>query len=78
LNWSGSIEQIADLICLIYRRAYYDARSSDPADRARADRDPYGLELSVHKNRSGPTVTLTAHCDVACNAIRDVEEERAA
>lgn len=65
LNWSGSIEQIADFICLLYREAYYEERA-DKTPKAQFD-----LELLVHKNRAGPICTLHAHCDVRSNAVRD-------
>jgi replicative DNA helicase len=74
LNWSGSIEQIADLVCLMYRDAYYLQRSPSKEDRDRAFIDKYELELIVPKNRSGPTCALKAKIDVACNAIWDAPE----
>lgn len=75
LNWSGSIEQIADLVCLMYRDAYYLQRSPSQEDRDRAFIDKYELELIVPKNRSGPTCTLHAKIDTACNAIWDAPED---
>lgn len=76
LNWSGSIEQIADLVCLMYRDAYYLQRSPSQEDRDRAFIDKYELELIVPKNRSGPTCTLHAKIDTACNAIWDAPEDQ--
>lgn len=78
LNWSGSIEQIADLVCLMYRDSYYLQRSPDENDQHQAFLTKYELELIVPKNRSGPTCTLHAKIDTACNAIWDAPEERAA
>jgi len=75
LNWSGSIEQIADLVCLMYRDAYYLQRSPNAEDRDRAFIDKYELELIVPKNRSGPTCALKAKIDVACNAIWDAPQD---
>ena len=72
LNWSGSIEQIADFVCLLYRPAYYLARSADPDDQDKAHHVRHELELLVQKNRSGPIGTQKAWVDVACNAIRDL------
>ena len=74
LNWSGAIEQIADMICLLYREAYYLERSADRADRDSAAFVENKLELLIQKNRSGPTCNLEAFIDVACNAVRDTEE----
>ena len=71
LNWSGAIEQIADMICLLYRESYYLERSADEADQADAIRRQYDLELLIHKNRSGPICNIEAFVDVACNAVRD-------
>lgn len=75
LNWSGSIEQIADLVCLLYRDAYYLERSPSQEDRDRAFIEKYELELIVPKNRSGPTCTLKAKIDTACNAIWDAPQD---
>ena len=74
LNWSGAIEQIADLICLLYRESYYLERSSDQADKDMAVLKENELELIIAKNRSGPICTVKAFVDVACNAIRDEQE----
>lgn len=75
LNWSGSIEQIADFVCLLYREAYYLERG-DEASRGAALSVRNKLELLIHKNRAGPIVTLDAWVDVSCNAIRDLPEDR--
>lgn len=74
LNWSGAIEQIADMICLLYREAYYLERSNDQADRDSAALVENEIELLIQKNRSGPTCNIKAFVDVACNAVRDVSE----
>jgi replicative DNA helicase len=79
LNWSGSIEQIADFVCLLYRQAYYDERSSDPEQIAKAEEHKFEIDLSIQKNRAGPTCTVKAWIDIASNALRDRpgEERRA-
>jgi replicative DNA helicase len=71
LNWSGSIEQIADFVGLLYRDAYYLERSPSDEDQALAVGKRNELEIIVPKNRSGPTCTLHAHVEIACSAIRD-------
>ena len=71
-NWSGAMEQIADLVCLLYRQGYYDARSLDSGEQRRAIDTENDLELIIAKNRSGPICTVKAWCDVSCNAIRDL------
>jgi len=76
LNWSSSIEQISDVVCLLYRQSYYDARSPDPDDRARADANEHDLELIVAKNRSGPICTTKAFIDLPSSAIRDLQDDR--
>ncbi|WP_295709550.1 DnaB-like helicase C-terminal domain-containing protein [uncultured Brevundimonas sp.] len=74
LNWSGSIEQIADFVGLLYRDAYYLERSPVEEDQAKAVGLRNELEIIVPKNRSGPTCTLKAHVEIACSAIRDEED----
>ena len=72
LNWSGSIEQIADFVCLLYRPAYYLARSADPDDLDKAAQMKNDLELLIQKNRAGAIGTQRAFIDIASNAIRDL------
>jgi len=74
LNWSGSIEQIADFVCLMFREAYYLERSASEQDRRNGFAKKHELELIIPKNRSGPTCTVKANIDVACNAIWDADE----
>lgn len=74
LNWSGSIEQIADFICLLYREAYYLERSSADGDWDKSHTCKHDIELLIHKNRSGPICNLKAFVDIACNALRDRPE----
>lgn len=77
MNWSGSIEQIADLVCLLYRESYYLERGTDDEFmRAHAVRND--IDLIITKNRSGPSLTLKAFVDIACNALRDKPGERRA
>lgn len=76
LNWSGAIEQIADFICLLYRDAYYLERTAGPDAERAAIEKANDLELLIHKNRSGPICNLHAFVDVACNAVRDLADER--
>lgn len=77
LNWSGAIEQIADLICLLYRESYYLERSGEAEDQHRAVMLEHDLDLLIPKNRSGPACNVKAWIDVSCNAVRDrAEPER--
>lgn len=76
LNWSGSIEQIADFVCLMFREGYYLERSPNPLDQQDGFIKRHDLELIVPKNRSGPTCVLKAKIDTACNAIWDAPEDR--
>ena len=56
LRESGSLEQDADLIGLLYRQEYYDNPTSegDDADQER-DANQGKAELIIAKNRNGPT-----------------------
>ena len=55
LRDSGSIEQDADIIILLYRASYYEKLAGDQANV---------LELIVAKNRNGPTGTAFAQYNV--------------
>ncbi len=59
LRDSGSIEQDADIVLMLYRKEYYDAERKD---RDNAEDDPENMasevEVIVAKNRHGPTNTV--------------------
>ena len=55
LRESGSIEQDADIVILLYREDYY-ANPDDPID---LDKKIDTVELNVAKNRHGPTRSVT-------------------
>jgi replicative DNA helicase len=82
LRDSGSIEQDADTIIFVYREAYYLERSTgaNAAQEAlRIDRlidVKDQLEAIVAKQRNGPTGTVHLFCNIACNAVRDLEGQR--
>ena len=48
LRYSGSLEQDADLVCLIYRDEVYNTETQEPGV----------AEITVAKNRSGKTGTF--------------------
>lgn len=75
LNWSGAIEQIADVAILLYREAYYLERSTSREDQDRVGMIEHELEMIIAKNRSGPICTKKLFVDVASNAVRDLETE---
>jgi replicative DNA helicase len=77
LRESGSIEQDADTVMLVYRPAYYLAHKRCAHPNAEADRmadlDAVAnqLELIIEKQRSGPIGTINLWCDMASNVVRD-------
>jgi replicative DNA helicase len=79
LRESGSIEQDADLIFMMYREAYYLERltgGTPEAEAARLNRlaDVMNIvELDIVKQRNGPTGVVTLMCDIACNVFRDFD-----
>ncbi len=82
LRDSGSIEQDADTIIFVYREAYYLERSTGSnaeQEALRVDRlidVKDQLEAIVAKQRNGPTGTVHLFCNIACNAVRDLEGGR--
>jgi replicative DNA helicase len=76
LRQSGSIEQDADLVLMLYREAYYlTARCSDPREEgdriARLMEVQNRIEVIIAKNRNGPTCTVPLFCNIAANAFRN-------
>jgi replicative DNA helicase len=64
LRESGSIEQDADLIMMLYRDDYYD--KDDPDKQGRA-------EVIIGKQRNGPTGTVKLAFDAQIGRFREIE-----
>lgn len=85
LRESGNIEQDADLIIMLYREAYYLERQQPK--NARMDSEEFAswqirmnqhqnlLDAIVEKQRQGPIGTVKLFCNIASNAVRDLQED---
>lgn len=77
LRESGSIEQDADVVLMLYREAYY-LKKSEPAPTDPAYNDWYAkwlgsrhkLDIHIAKQRNGPEGRCTVHFDAPSSAIR--------
>lgn len=68
LRESGSIENDADAILLLYRDEMYDPASAERGT----------MEINVAKQRNGPTGVVTVLCDASTGRVWDVPAEDAA
>lgn len=82
LRDSGRIEEDADVVIMLYRKAYYLMRSEPPsgtAEHIKWEKElsewHNKLDLGIEKNRNGPTGPVRVMVDIACNAVRDLVAE---
>ncbi len=81
LRESGSIEQDADVVLLLHREDYYEAKSSeaDVVSAARSStREGKGhlAQVIVVKQRNGPTGIITLHFDPSILRFRDFTRKK--
>ena len=57
LRESGSIEQDADIVLMLYREDYY--KDNDDNDTPEMEKQVDTVDIIVAKNRHGPTDTIT-------------------
>jgi replicative DNA helicase len=80
LRGSGSLEEDADGIWMLFREGYYEQRADNEtaedtlARQLRLKRLEHKMEIIVEKNRHGPTGTADVFCALECNVIQDNDE----
>lgn len=82
LRDSGEIEEEADVVCMVYREAYYKEREKPPGSageeadwRFQLEEIRHVAEVGVAKNRHGRTGALKVGCDMASNRFWDLEKQ---
>ena len=83
LRDSGTIEQDADVVIMIYREAYYLERKEPKAGSAEhlvwsneMERCYNKMQMIVEKQRMGPIGSVEVYCDVSANALRNSDYQR--
>lgn len=74
LRESGSIEQDAHTIIMLYRPAYYFEQARKAGESVNVIDEANSrnvLEANVVKQRNGPTETVSMFCEIGANAILD-------
>lgn len=79
LRESGSIEQDADIVLMLYREEYYAIQDKPDRSNSSAYADwevefekvKNTLEVIIAKNREGDQKTVKLHCEMAYSAIND-------
>jgi replicative DNA helicase len=66
LRESGSIEQDADLVLMLYRKNYYNLNDSDPSNE---------IELIIAKQRNGPVGTVKLKFNEKSNKFSNLKDE---
>jgi len=69
LKESGAIEQDADVIIFPFRKAYYLEREESPEAQVELIDAANSIEIIVAKQRSGPTGSFVAGCNIGANAF---------
>lgn len=78
LRESGRIEEDADAVLFLYREAYYLERDKSNDKEAETQRismlieKQNVLEISIAKQRQGPTKTIEAFVDMPCNVVKNL------
>jgi replicative DNA helicase len=78
LRESGSIEQDADVVLMMFREAYYldTPTGTHELEMVRLSRLAVvkrRVEVNITKQRSGPTGMVPLFCDIGCNVFRDLD-----
>lgn len=73
LRESGSIEQDADIVLMLYREDYYSDGQDEDAE---AEKEVDKVEIIVSKNRHGPTGSVDLGWDSEYTLFRTIERDR--
>lgn len=80
LRDSGSLEQDADMVGMLFRPAYYLERKAkeedlSPKELTEARTKKFTLEIDWQKNRNGKTGPVELYCDIGRNAVRNLAQQ---